>query len=148
MKKGGKSLNHPAHGADETSPIPPTEKTPVKSSGTGSVKPFHIVGIGASAGGLEALARFLARIPPDSGPAFVVVFHLDPTQKGMMPELLQRFTAMKVRQTGPGLPICRRIAKEHGVKLEIESEPGKGTTVRVVLPKQSKINGNSLEEDD
>jgi two-component system CheB/CheR fusion protein len=59
---------------------------------------FPIVGIGASAGGLEALLQFFEHLPADSGMAFVVVQHLDPTQKGMMPELLQRGTAMKVLQ--------------------------------------------------
>ena len=59
---------------------------------------FPIVAIGASAGGLEALERFLAHVPTDSGMAFVVVQHLDPTHKGMMPELLQRATPMPVTQ--------------------------------------------------
>lgn len=59
---------------------------------------FPIVGIGASAGGLEAIEQFLVNIPPDSGMAFVVIQHLDPTQKGMLPELLQRSSAMKVVQ--------------------------------------------------
>jgi two-component system CheB/CheR fusion protein len=56
------------------------------------------VGIGASAGGLEALELFLSRVPQDSGLAFVIVQHLDPTRKGIMPELLQRTTGMKVIQ--------------------------------------------------
>jgi chemotaxis methyl-accepting protein methylase len=57
-----------------------------------------IVGIGASAGGLEALVQFLEHVPADSGMAFAIIQHLDPTQKGMLPELLQRATAMKVMQ--------------------------------------------------
>jgi chemotaxis response regulator CheB len=69
--------------------------TPGNSRGDG---PLLIVGIGASAGGLEALVEFLEHMPADSGMAFVIVQHLDPTQKGMMPELLQRATAMKVAQ--------------------------------------------------
>ena len=59
---------------------------------------FPIVGIGASAGGLEALEQFLGNVPDKSGMAFVVIQHLDPTQKGMLPELLQRVTKMKVLQ--------------------------------------------------
>jgi len=58
----------------------------------------RIVGIGASAGGLAALEQFLERTPPHSGLAFVVVQHLDPTQKALLPELLQRVTAMSVRE--------------------------------------------------
>jgi two-component system CheB/CheR fusion protein len=66
---------------------------------------FPIVGIGASAGGLEALEQFLARVPPGSGMAFVIVQHLDPTRKGIMPELLQRATGMKVIQVKNRTPV-------------------------------------------
>ena len=59
---------------------------------------FPIVGIGASAGGLEALEEFLRHVPEASGMALVVVQHLDPTHKGVMAELLQRATTMKVVQ--------------------------------------------------
>lgn len=59
---------------------------------------FPIVGIGASAGGLEALEEFFSKMPVDSGMAFVVIQHLDPTHVGIMPELLQRITKMKVMQ--------------------------------------------------
>ena len=59
---------------------------------------FPIIGIGASAGGLEALEQFLGNVPENSGMAYVVVQHLDPTQKGMLPELLQRISRMQVFQ--------------------------------------------------
>ena len=59
---------------------------------------FPIAGIGASAGGLEALEQFLSNVPENSGLAYVVIQHLDPTQKGMLPELLQRISKMKVFQ--------------------------------------------------
>ncbi|HLP77411.1 MAG TPA: chemotaxis protein CheB, partial [Candidatus Paceibacterota bacterium] len=59
---------------------------------------FPIIGIGASAGGLDALEHFLSHVPKNSGLAFVIVQHLDPTRKGIMPELLQRATGMKVIQ--------------------------------------------------
>ena len=61
-------------------------------------KGFPIIGIGASAGGLEALELFLKNIPEDSGMAFVIVQHLDPTRKDLMVELLQRVTSMQVIQ--------------------------------------------------
>jgi chemotaxis methyl-accepting protein methylase/PAS domain-containing protein len=66
---------------------------------------FPIVGIGASAGGLEALEQFLGRVPAGSGMAFVIVQHLDPTHKGIMPELLQRGTGMKVIQVKDRTPV-------------------------------------------
>src|SRR5512140_1240673 len=59
---------------------------------------FPIVGIGASAGGLEALEQFLGNVPKNSGMAYVIIQHLDPTQKGLLPELLQRISKMKVFQ--------------------------------------------------
>jgi len=65
---------------------------------------FPIVGIGASAGGLEALEQFLGNVPENSGMAYVIIQHLDPTQKGMLPELLQRITPMKVYQVADRMP--------------------------------------------
>jgi len=67
--------------------------------------PFPIVGIGASAGGLEALDQFLSHVPVNCGMAFVIIQHLDPTQKGMMPELLQRTTRMSVVQAKNGMKV-------------------------------------------
>lgn len=57
-----------------------------------------IVGIGASAGGLEALEDFFQNVPEDCQLAFVVVQHVDPDQKDLLPEILQRSTPMKVTQ--------------------------------------------------
>ncbi len=58
----------------------------------------RVVGLGASAGGLEPLEQFLAHVPAHSGLAYVVVQHMDPTHKAMLGELLQRSTAMPVRE--------------------------------------------------
>ncbi len=63
---------------------------------TGSA--FPIVGIGASAGGLEALEAFFKNVPPNSGMAYIVIQHLDPTHTDIMAELLQRATLMRVSQ--------------------------------------------------
>ncbi|HVO18814.1 MAG TPA: chemotaxis protein CheB [Anaeromyxobacter sp.] len=54
--------------------------------------------LGASAGGLQALEQFFGHLPGSSGLAFVVLQHLDPTRPGLLPELLQRATAMKVEE--------------------------------------------------
>jgi len=64
-----------------------------------------IVGIGASAGGLEAFKQLFTEMPERSGMAFVVVQHLDPKQSGMLPELLRRFTKMQVKQVEDGMKI-------------------------------------------
>ena len=66
---------------------------------------FPIVGIGASAGGLEALEEFFENMPVNNGMAFVVIQHLDPTHVGIMPELLQRITGMKVFQASDALKV-------------------------------------------
>lgn len=65
-------------------------------------RPSHVVGIGASAGGLEALERFFRAMPVDSGMAFVVIQHLSPDFKSLMDELLERFTRM------PAIPVAER----------------------------------------
>ncbi len=64
-----------------------------------------VIGIGASAGGLEAIEQFLSHVPVFCGAAFVVIQHLDPTHKGMLPELLQRITPMKVSQASSGMQV-------------------------------------------
>ena len=64
-----------------------------------------IVGIGASAGGLEAFQNFLAAAPADSGLAYVLIQHLDPNHESMLAELLGRRTPMPVRQVSDGMLI-------------------------------------------
>jgi two-component system CheB/CheR fusion protein len=63
------------------------------------------VGIGASAGGLAPIEQFLANVPPKSGMAYVVVQHMDPTQKALLVELLQRVTDMRVQEARRGMPV-------------------------------------------
>ncbi len=72
-------------------------------------KKFPIVGIGASAGGLEALEKFLSNVPAGCGMAFVIVQHLDPTHKAALAELLQRTTSMPVVQIRDRM----RVAPNH-----------------------------------
>src|SRR5512143_1956041 len=68
---------------------------------------FHIVGIGASAGGLESLERLFTHLPNDTGMAFVVLQHLSPDFKSLMDELLGRRTNMTIRQAEHDLPLER-----------------------------------------
>ena len=81
--------------------------SPKGKSSDSTLTKFPIVCIGASAGGLEALEQFLSNVSKNSGLAYVVIQHLDPTQKGMLPELLQRVTAMKVFQVKDRMPIMQ-----------------------------------------
>jgi two-component system CheB/CheR fusion protein len=66
---------------------------------------FPIVGIGASAGGIEAFKRFFSAMPADSGMAFVLLQHLDPTHESLMVDLLAKGTAMKVAQVEDQMPV-------------------------------------------
>ena len=77
---------------------PPMKPKIVKTSQDEHIKSFEypIVGIGASAGGLEALESFFKEMPSDSGMAFVVIQHLSPDYKSLMNELLARHTRMSI----------------------------------------------------
>ncbi|WAK01540.1 chemotaxis protein CheB [Methylobacter sp. YRD-M1] len=66
---------------------------------------FPIVGIGASAGGMEALQEFFKTMPADRELAFVVVVHLDPNHVSLLPDLLQKHTTIRVTQITDGLRV-------------------------------------------
>ena len=75
------------------------------SSETNDDQKFIVVGVGASAGGLEALGDLLMNLPSDMRMAFVVVQHLDPRHESVLPELLAGKTTMKVVQVQHEVPI-------------------------------------------
>lgn len=66
---------------------------------------FRVVGIGASAGGLESLERLFNHLPADTGMAFIVLQHLSPDFRSLMDELLGRRTAMRIRQAESDMPV-------------------------------------------
>lgn len=68
-------------------------------------KTFPIVGIGASAGGLEAFTQVLRALPPDTGMAFVLVQHLSPKHESMLTELLQGASKMRVSEVRDGMKV-------------------------------------------
>lgn len=65
----------------------------------------YIVGIGASAGGLEALQKFLTALPSDTGLSFIIVQHLSPDYKSLLSEILSKYTDMSVFQVESGMEI-------------------------------------------
>lgn len=85
-----KSANHPA--------AAPTLDQSVAGRGV-------IVGLGASAGGLEALKAFFRAMPPKTGLVFVVVVHLDPTHESLLPELLANVTGLTVAHAEDRQPL-------------------------------------------
>jgi len=68
-------------------------------------KKFPIVGIGASAGGLEAFIQLLQTLPNNTGMAFVFIQHLDPTHESMLTEFCSRYSSMPTLEVKDGLPI-------------------------------------------
>ncbi len=66
---------------------------------------FPIVGMGASAGGLEAIEKFFSNMPHDSGLSFVIVMHFDPKAKSVMPDILKKYTKMEVFQVEDGMKV-------------------------------------------
>src|SRR5580704_18099053 len=85
---------------------------------------FPIVGIGASAGGLDAFSKLLDELPGDSGMAFVLVQHLDPSHASLMVDLLAIHTKMAVLQATDGMQIeCDHVyVIPPGVNLSIDAD--------------------------
>jgi two-component system chemotaxis response regulator CheB len=71
---------------------------------------FDLVAVAASAGGLKALTAVLSPLPPDIPAAIVVVQHLDPRHRSLMAEILDRCTALDVRQVEDGDVLCSGTA--------------------------------------
>ena len=72
-----------------------------------SRSPVCVVGIGASAGGLEALQQFLTFLPGNTNMAFVIIQHLAPDHKSMLAEILAKYTVMPVTQARDGMRVER-----------------------------------------
>lgn len=92
---------------------------------------FHIVGLGASAGGLEALENFFQTMPEDTGMAFVVVQHLSPDFKSHMEQLLSRRTQMTIHRVEDGMDVrpnsiylipARKVMAIQGGKLLLKEQ--------------------------
>ncbi|RPI71827.1 MAG: hypothetical protein EHM47_09390, partial [Ignavibacteriales bacterium] len=110
----------------------PVNKTEITSKNNS----FYIVGLGASAGGLEALEKFFGNMNEKSGMAFIVVSHLDPNHISIMPELIQKSTRMKIFNAKDGMkvepnnvyvaPANRDLAILHGTIQLIEPPEAHG----------------------
>jgi len=82
--------------ADKVVPVETDDAERPEQLDPSSERPKSIVCVGASAGGLEPVQQFFAAMPADTGAAFVLVLHLSPDFKSMMPELLSKHTTMPV----------------------------------------------------
>jgi two-component system CheB/CheR fusion protein len=94
--KGGKSV---------TAKKPATTKAATHPETTPGVPSFPIVGVGASAGGLETFSQLLQELPPDAGMAYVLIQHLAPKHESMLTSLLTRTTPMPVVEAIDGLAV-------------------------------------------
>ncbi|MGE5457483.1 MAG: chemotaxis protein CheB, partial [Methanococcaceae archaeon] len=87
---------------------------------------FPVVGIGASAGGLEAIEVFFKNLPGNVDMAFVIIQHLDPTRKGILPELIQHFTPLKV------IPVKENLKIKPGCVYVIPSNTNLSISKRIL----------------
>ena len=101
-RKKGKRRPRPG----ETGRAEPAEAAPATPPGEAAEPQLFVVGIGASAGGLEAFRKFFSNMPAASGLAFVLVPHLDPTHESLMVDLLARSTTMPVVEAEEGMPVA------------------------------------------
>ena len=121
-----------------TTKTPATVKKQARAAKTLPAKlepqPYLVVGVGASAGGLEAFSKLLTALPPDTGMAFVLVQHLDPAHESILPELLARTTSLPVSGIKDGtkiepnciyvIPANASLTIRHGV-LQLLPRPAK-----------------------
>jgi two-component system CheB/CheR fusion protein len=89
----------------KASPVKKAPPPKVSQKKTPGGSDLLIVGIGASAGGLETLEAFFRKMPPDSGIAFVIIQHLSPSHKSIMAALLAKHTQMAVREIEHATPL-------------------------------------------
>lgn len=72
-----------------------------------NIQPHCVVGIGASAGGLEALQQFLTFLPSNTGMAFVIIQHLAPNHKSMLVDILGKYNSMPIKEIEDGMQVER-----------------------------------------
>ncbi|MBI3461504.1 MAG: chemotaxis protein CheR [Planctomycetes bacterium] len=105
-KKAVRQPNQTPAGPAESAPLPAgAGPSPPRGEAEACQPRLPVVGIGASAGGLEALTEFLQAMPADSGMAFVIVSHLDPEHKSALGEILSQVNRMPVREAEDGVTV-------------------------------------------
>jgi two-component system, chemotaxis family, CheB/CheR fusion protein len=131
---------------------PAADARPIDGSVSSTAPPFPVVGVGASAGGLEALRQLLSRLPAESGMGFVVIQHLDPDRPSMLTKVLEGVTRLAVVEATNGMRVERDrvhvipsgsdLTIEHGIL----ALGRRHTTGRLHLPIDTFF--RSLAEDD
>lgn len=88
-----------------TSKTPSSRAAPERKGVSPSHLDFPVVGIGASAGGLQAIKLFFDNMPQDTGMAFVIILHLSPDHQSIADNIIQESTRMPVVQVTQPMPI-------------------------------------------
>jgi two-component system CheB/CheR fusion protein len=145
-------------------PPPPTPETPADTSTAAQSlhdrphialgEAFPVVGIGASAGGLEALEEFFRNVPGKSGMAYVVISHTDPARSSLLPDIIQRKSDIPVSLVSDGmrvepncvfLPPSNRDLVLEGDMFRLK-EQHRGATLRLPIDTFFKSLANSMGE--
>ena len=121
--RGPRSTTGSGDGADENERGPP-----------GHLTTFPIVGVGASAGGMEAFGELLRHVPPGAGMAFVLIQHLDPTHPSYLSEALARSTSFPVLEIKDGL----RVEPDHVYVIPSNADVGILRGALALLPRPSE----------
>jgi len=130
-KPPAKDTGKSGAGAETATNRPGSETAPESPA---AARPFAIVGVGASAGGLEAFTKLIENLPTDTGMGFVLVQHMAPRSHSMLPEILAKVTRMPVTEVVEGThvepnriyvtPPALLMTLEEGVlHLAIRAEP-------------------------
>lgn len=109
-RSSAKGVGKPARKASQADPAPvkgpPPETADAADLAAPNQNAFPVAGFGASAGGLEAFTQVLNTLSPNTGMAFVLVQHLDPTRESMLAEILSRATSMPVLEVRHPTPVA------------------------------------------
>ena len=117
------------------------KKIKTKSEPPATVQNFPVVGIGASAGGLDAFKRLLSAIHESSGMAYVLVQHLDPTHESILPEILQRVTKIPVHEITDDI----HLAPDHIYIIPSNKILTSADGVLQLTPREKKILNRSID---
>ncbi len=115
----------------------------VKIAAAATRPSFPVVGVGASAGGLEAFSELLRAIPPGSGMAFVLVQHLDPSHPSYLGEALSRATTLPVIEVRDGMP----LEPDHVYVMPSTADLGIRAGCLTLLPRPKEAHGPHLPID-
>ena len=108
---GGRTTKHGRAGSAEPRTGAPAAPAPELGASADTGRPletarFPVVGLGASAGGLEALRQLFAHLPAESGMGFVVIQHLDPDRPSMLTKVLEGVTQLQVVEATSGMRVA------------------------------------------